>query len=98
LPAWGRGTRTSAAPLCGYSRRRGNVIDLVTERLRNSEMMEDANAILRKVRCSAAVVSRHDPRDPVVSDLVQAVGELDDHLCQGGAPPEEWSISYYSSG
>jgi hypothetical protein len=56
-------------------------------------MTEEANAILRRVRSSAAVVTRRHRSDPAVSDLVHAIEELDAYLRDGGLPPEDWSMS-----
>jgi hypothetical protein len=56
-------------------------------------MTEDANAILRRVRSSAAAVTRRHLSNPAVSDLVQAIEELDDYLRDGGLPPVDWSMS-----
>ena len=67
--------------------------DFVDERLQATLMTEDANAILRRVRSSAAAVTQRQLSNPAVSDLVQAIEELDDYLREGGLPPEDWSMS-----
>ncbi|MCA1693785.1 MAG: hypothetical protein LC749_03140 [Actinobacteria bacterium] len=38
-------------------------------------------------------MSRNRPAaaPPAVHDLIQAIKDLDNHLCEGGAPPDDWN-------
>lgn len=53
---------------------------------------EDPNAILQRIRSSMARVGRSHPGaiPPAVHDLLQAIENLDDHLSEGGIPPNDW--------
>lgn len=54
---------------------------------------KNPNAILRRIRSSVAELRGGTPAatPPAVHDLIQAVQDLDNHLCWGGTPPDEWS-------
>jgi hypothetical protein len=53
---------------------------------------EDPNAILRRIRSSMVRVGRSHPGaiPPAVHDLLQTIENLDDHLSEGGIPPDDW--------
>jgi hypothetical protein len=53
---------------------------------------EDPNAILQTIRSSMARVGRSHPGaiPAAVHDLLQAIENLDDHLSEGGIPPNDW--------
>lgn len=55
-------------------------------------LTKNPNAILRSIRSSLATLSQGSPAatPPPVHDLIQAIKDLDNHLCWGGIPPDEW--------
>jgi hypothetical protein len=55
-------------------------------------MTKNPNAILRSIRSAMATLAQGSPAatPPPVHDLIQAIKDLDNHLCWGGIPPDEW--------